>query len=69
MNDAAVFTVDDFKAKRKIAILVMVIAGAVLTPGQDPISMCLLAAPMIILYEVGILLVGRQKDRVPALAD
>ncbi len=33
-----VFTVDDYRAKRKIAILVIVIAGAVLTPGQDPFS-------------------------------
>jgi sec-independent protein translocase protein TatC len=64
-----VFTVEDYKAKRKVAILVIVIAGAILTPGQDPFSQCLLAGPMIILYELGIFLVGRQKARVPALAD
>ena len=58
-----VFTVEDFKAKRKVAILVIVIAGAVLTPGQDPFSQLLLAGPMIILYELGILMVGRQKTR------
>jgi sec-independent protein translocase protein TatC len=58
-----VFTVDDYKKKRKIAILIIVIAGAVLTPGQDPFSQCLLAVPMIILYEMGILLVGRQVPR------
>jgi sec-independent protein translocase protein TatC len=54
-----IFTVDDFKAKRKIAILIIVIAGAVLTPGQDPFSQCLLAVPMILLYELGILMIGR----------
>lgn len=65
-----VFTVDDYRAKRKIAILIIVIAGAILTPGQDPFSQCLLAGPMIILYELGIILVGRQqKKRVPALAE
>ncbi|GAC1467309.1 MAG: hypothetical protein NVSMB9_08770 [Isosphaeraceae bacterium] len=64
-----VFTVQDFKAKRKVAILIIVIAGAVLTPGQDPFSQILLAGPMIILYELGILLVGRQTPRRPALAD
>jgi len=58
-----VFTVEDYKKKRKIAILIIVIAGAVLTPGQDPFSQCLLAGPMIILYELGILLVGRQVPR------
>jgi sec-independent protein translocase protein TatC len=56
-----IFTVDDFRSKRKIAILIMVIAGAVLTPGQDPFSMILLAVPMIGLYELGILLVARRE--------
>jgi len=58
-----VLSVDDFKGKRKVAILVIVIAGAVLTPGQDPFSQCLLAVPMILLYELGILLIGRQPAR------
>jgi sec-independent protein translocase protein TatC len=63
-----VFTVEDFKAKRKVAILVIVVAGAVLTPGQDPFSQCLLAVPMILLYELGILLIGRQRERAHATA-
>ncbi|MFO0907127.1 MAG: twin-arginine translocase subunit TatC [Isosphaeraceae bacterium] len=58
-----VFTVEDYRAKRKFAILVIVIAGAILTPGQDPFSQCLLAVPMIVLYELGILLIGRQRSR------
>jgi sec-independent protein translocase protein TatC len=58
-----IFTVDDFRAKRKIAILIMTIAAAVLTPGQDPFSMLLLACPMILLYELGILLIGRGKSK------
>jgi sec-independent protein translocase protein TatC len=53
-----ILTVDDFRKKRKIAILVITIAAAVLTPGQDPISMLLLALPMVVLYEVGILLIS-----------
>ncbi len=48
-----IFTVDDFRSKRKIAILIMVIAGAVLTPSSDPFSMLMLAVPMILLYELG----------------
>jgi sec-independent protein translocase protein TatC len=55
-----IFTVEDFKAKRKIAILIITIAAALLTPGQDPFSMVLLAVPMILLYELGILMVGRR---------
>jgi sec-independent protein translocase protein TatC len=56
-----IFTAEDFKAKRKIAILIITIAAALLTPGQDPFSMVLLALPMILLYELGILLVGRRR--------
>jgi sec-independent protein translocase protein TatC len=52
-----VLTVDDFRAKRKMAILIMTIVAAVITPGQDPWSMLLLACPMILLYELGILLI------------
>ena len=54
-----VFTVDDYRSKRKIAILVIVVAAAVLTPGQDPISMGLLSIPMVLLYELGIILISR----------
>ena len=39
-----IFTVNDFRAKRKFAILIITIAAALLTPGQDPFSMVLLAA-------------------------
>jgi sec-independent protein translocase protein TatC len=59
----SIFTVDDFRAKRKMAILVITVAAAVLTPGQDPISMLLLAIPMILLYELGILLIGRDQRK------
>jgi sec-independent protein translocase protein TatC len=62
-----VFTVDDYKAKFRIAILVIFIISAVLTPGQDPFSMLLLAIPMSTLYALGILLVGRRKSA--AMAD
>jgi sec-independent protein translocase protein TatC len=63
-----IFTVDDFRAKRRFAILIITIAAAILTPGQDPFSMTLLAIPMILLYELGILLIGRRKKQVVAAA-
>lgn len=40
---------------RKYALLVCFIVGAVLTPSPDPVSQCLMALPMYILYEVSIL--------------
>jgi sec-independent protein translocase protein TatC len=61
-----IFTVQDFRAKRKIAILVITITAAVITPGQDPFSMVLLAIPMMLLYELGILMIvsGHRKPVV-----
>jgi sec-independent protein translocase protein TatC len=61
-----ILTIDDFRAKRKFAILIITIAAGVLTPGQDPFSMILLALPMILLYELGILLIGRRKRELAA---
>jgi len=61
-----IFTVDDYRSKRKMAILIIFVAGAVLTPGQDPFSQLLLSIPVIILYELGILLVARSKLSVPS---
>lgn len=57
-----VFTAEDYKSKRKFAILIMVVAAAVLTPGPDVFSQLMLAVPMVALYEIGILLVGQQKQ-------
>lgn len=40
---------------RKYAIVITFVLAAVLTPGPDPLSQLLMAAPMIVLYEAGIL--------------
>jgi len=41
---------------RKHAIVVNTILAAALTPGQDPYSMLLMAVPMIVMYEISILI-------------
>jgi sec-independent protein translocase protein TatC len=57
----------DMRSKRKIAILIMVIAAAVITPTPDPLTMMMLAVPMIALYELGLVMIGRQnRTNVPA---
>jgi sec-independent protein translocase protein TatC len=56
-----IFTAEDYRSKRKMAIMVIAVAAAILTPGQDPLSMMLLAGPMILLYELGIILIGGWK--------
>jgi sec-independent protein translocase protein TatC len=65
-----IFTANDFRSKRKVAILVLVIVGAIITPTQDPFSMLLLAVPMIVLYELGIWLVqGRERKTALEMGD
>jgi sec-independent protein translocase protein TatC len=61
MERIGIFTVADYRSKRKMAILVITVAAALLTPGQDPFSMALLALPMVLLYELGILLIGGRR--------
>ena len=54
---------------RKYAILGAFIAGAVLTPTPDAINQSLMAGPIIVLYEVGIIaarIFGRQRAPAPA---
>ncbi|MCM8800882.1 MAG: twin-arginine translocase subunit TatC [Candidatus Omnitrophica bacterium] len=46
---------DGLKRNRKVAILGIFIAAAALTPGPDIFSQLLLAVPLLILYEIGIL--------------
>jgi len=58
-----IFTASDYRSKRRLAILIIAIVAAVLTPGPDVSSMLLLSVPMILLYELGILLVVRSRPR------
>ena len=61
-----IFSVDDYRSKRKMAIIIIVVAEPVLTPGQDPFSQLFLAVPMVILYELGIMLVARSNISAPS---
>ncbi|MFW6369268.1 MAG: twin-arginine translocase subunit TatC [Myxococcota bacterium] len=50
---------------RRHAIVIMAIASAFLTP-QDPFSMLLMALPMYLFYEVGILMawiIGKRREK------
>ena len=42
--------------KRKVAIILSFLLAAIITPTFDPINQCLVAIPLIVLYELGILL-------------
>lgn len=40
---------------RKHSIVIILVAAAVLTPGTDPVSQVILAVPLVLLYEISIL--------------
>jgi len=41
---------------RRHAIIIIMIIAALLSPGTDPVSQLVLAVPLIILYEVSIII-------------
>ena len=45
-----------FIAQRRIAVFAIVILAAVVTPTSDPVNLAISAVPLIVLYEVGIVL-------------
>lgn len=63
-------TAKGLRKVRKYAILVIFIVAAILTP-PDVFTQCLMAGPMILLYEIGILVAqvfGKEKKK-PAVAE
>jgi sec-independent protein translocase protein TatC len=57
---------------RKYAILINFIIAAVLTPTPDIVNQSLMAGPLIILYEIGIIcarVVTRKKARPPKVEE
>lgn len=60
----SVFGVDDYRQKRRLAILTISFLSMVLTPA-DPVSMLLMLVPLLILYEFGILLCKSKTENSP----
>jgi sec-independent protein translocase protein TatC len=52
------------KRYRRHAIVINTILAAALTPGQDPFSMILMAVPMVVMYELSII-IARYVNPVP----
>jgi sec-independent protein translocase protein TatC len=40
---------------RKYAVLIMFVVAAVITPSSDPFNLALVAIPLLLLYELGVL--------------
>jgi sec-independent protein translocase protein TatC len=62
-----VATPEKMRAFRKYAILILLILSAIITPSTDPFNMAIVAVPLLLLYELGIL-VARIFARKPVEA-
>jgi sec-independent protein translocase protein TatC len=60
---AEVVTVDQLKAQRKVALVVIFALSAVITPSQDPFTLTVLALPIYALYELTIFILRRVMRR------
>lgn len=63
-------TADWLVKYRRYAIIFNVIAAAIITPTGDPLNLALMAVPMIVFYEIGIILarlLGKKKQAGGAL--
>jgi sec-independent protein translocase protein TatC len=47
------------RAHRRVAIIVIIVAALIVTPGADPFTPTALAIPLIVLYEVSILVLAK----------
>lgn len=77
LSVAGIVTPEWLRQQRSYALLVLVIIAAIVTPTTDPVSLLIMAVPMVALYEVSILIVRyampprqrAQKKRVDALSE
>ncbi|MDD9369109.1 MAG: twin-arginine translocase subunit TatC [Acidimicrobiales bacterium] len=67
---AGILSTDSLRTGRRYAIVGICVLVAVITPSGDPISMLMLSVPMVIFYEisivVGSIITKRQAARAPA---
>ena len=68
---AGLMKASTMKKSRRVAFLAIMVFGAAVTPGPDVISMMVVAVPMYVLYEVGLILAARAeaaRDRAWGIA-
>jgi sec-independent protein translocase protein TatC len=56
------------RSNRKYAILLAFVAAAILTPTPDVVNQCLMAVPIIVLYEVSLVMIRLLAKKKPETA-
>jgi sec-independent protein translocase protein TatC len=56
LTKLGILTPNFMRKYRKHSIVIIMVAAALLTPGTDPVSQVILAVPLVLLYEISILI-------------
>ncbi|MFC1548642.1 twin-arginine translocase subunit TatC [Candidatus Omnitrophota bacterium] len=56
LTDAGILNTEMLRKKRHFAVIVILILAAVITPTQDILNMLIFAVPMMVLYEIGVII-------------
>ena len=51
-----ILSVAKLRASRRLVLVILMVSAALITPGGDPVSLCILTIPLYVLYEFAILL-------------
>ena len=51
-----ILSVDKLRASRRLVLVILMISAALITPGGDPVSLCILTIPLYVLYELAIII-------------
>lgn len=65
LHKVSIMQVKTYREQRRMAILVIAVLSMILTPTADPMTMFLMMAPLLFLYEVGILLCVWSENKSP----
>ncbi len=65
-----ILSVERLRSSRRMVLVLLMISAALITPGGDPVSLCILTVPLYLLYEasilVGLLAQGNSSDAKPS---
>jgi hypothetical protein len=50
-----ILNVTKLRANRRLVLVILMVSAALITPGGDPVSLCILTIPLYILYELAII--------------
>ena len=63
-----VLSVSKLRNSRKIVLVILMVSAALITPGGDPVSLCILTVPLYVLYEFAII-IGALIERRKAIRE